>query len=128
MPNNGLTGLQSTQVRQQLSLEAVVVTPVPAAASSSTSSSCSTGATAAATEHLLSFGRQLQVLPQPQHGVYQVAGATAADCVLCAVDAKAGLLASLGLCAALVVVGVHRGHALGSGRPHSTAGQLHDAM
>lgn len=98
-----------------------MVTPAPAAASGSSTSTNSAGRSATAAAHLLSFDRQLHIVPQSQPGMYHVVGATTADCVLCAVDGKAGLLAGLGLSAALVVVGVHRGHALGSGGPQLTA-------
>jgi hypothetical protein len=91
------------QVRRQLDCEAVIVQPEAAA----------TAAAATAAEY--SFDEQLQLIPLREPNTYSVRGASAADCVLCAVDQKAGLLAALGLAPVLVVVGVHRGPALGSG-------------
>jgi hypothetical protein len=100
--------MQSTflrlQVRRHLDCEAVIVQPEAAAA---------TAAAATAAEY--TFDEQLQLIPLAEPNTYCVRGASAADCVLCAVDQKAGLLAALGLAPVLVVVGVHRGPALGSG-------------
>jgi broad specificity polyphosphatase/5'/3'-nucleotidase SurE len=84
-----------------LECEAVIVQPEAAQA-------------AAAADY--SFNQELQLIPQLEPNAYSIPGASAADCVLCAVDQKAGLLAALGLSPVLVVVGVHRGPALGSGR------------
>jgi hypothetical protein len=94
------------QVRRHLGCEAVIVQPSAEAAAA-------TAAAATAAEY--SFDEQLQLIPLPEPNTYCLRGASAADCVLCAVDQKAGLLAALGLAPVLVVVGVHRGPALGSG-------------
>uniref|UniRef100_A0A383WD67 Survival protein SurE-like phosphatase/nucleotidase domain-containing protein n=1 Tax=Tetradesmus obliquus TaxID=3088 RepID=A0A383WD67_TETOB len=93
-----------SQVRQQLECEAVIVQPSAAPGAAA--------AAAAAADY--SFDQELQITPQLEPHTYSVHGASAADCVLCAVDQKAGLLAALGLSPVLVVVGVHRGPALGS--------------
>ena len=59
----------------------------------------------------------MQLLPSPDHDfTYSLAGATAADCVLCAVDQTCGLLVSLGLSPVLVLVGIARGPELSSGK------------
>jgi hypothetical protein len=75
----------------------------------------------------------MQLLPSPDHDfTYSLAGATAADCVLCAVDQTCGLLVSLGLSPVLVLVGIARGPELSSGKKvpaasaavHSVSGPL----
>jgi hypothetical protein len=66
----------------------------------------------------LSFGAELNLTEQPAAagGVpHFTLDGTAADCVLCAVDQKAGLMAAMDLSPVLVVVGVDRGPALSSG-------------
>ena len=66
----------------------------------------------------LSFGQELFLQPRADLGplTYGLSGgATAADCVLCAVDAAAGLMRALGLSPVMVVVGVTRGPALSAG-------------
>lgn len=93
------------QVREQFECEAVVVQPAE-----------QTLPSPAAAAAALTFDQVLQLVPQQDYGTYIVPGATAADCVLCAVDQKAGLLQSLGLCPVLVVVGLHRGPAVASGQ------------
>jgi len=65
-------------------------------------------------QHQLSFDQELQLLPQDDETTFLVSGATAADCVLIAVDQKAGLLQSMGLSPVCVVI-LHRGPALSSG-------------
>lgn len=100
------------QIRRQLPCEAVVVTPAP-------------GASRCPDE--LGFDAPLALTPQRhlQH-TYCLAGASAADCVMCAADHKAGLLpAALGLAPILVLVGVHRGPALASGAAATLGSEQH---
>lgn len=91
---------------------------------------------AAAAAAALSFEQQLTLHPDPTHELtYALAGATAADCVLCAVDQACGLLQALSLSPVLVLVGVSRGPALSSGEctlscstsGFAISGELHGA-
>jgi hypothetical protein len=105
-----------TQIRQQLGIQAVVIAPAAAATTAATTATPATPATAAAAAATLSFKQELTLHPHPTHEPkYALAGATAAGCVLCAVDQACGLLQALSLSPVLVLVGVARGPALSSG-------------
>lgn len=92
------------QVRQQLGVQALIVAPAAHTARLVAAAS-------------LTFQQQLQLQPHPDHELtFQLAGATAGDCVLSAVDQTCGLMQALNLSPVLVLVGIARGPALSSGR------------
>ena len=112
------------QVRRALGVQALVVIPSPAphdsvASTSSSSSGCSSTAqyacsTPAAESFTVEQELQLEQCTEDDL-TFTLSGATAADCVLCAVDQSCGLMQSLGLSPVMVLVGVARNPALSSG-------------
>jgi hypothetical protein len=116
------------QVRHHLGVSALIVAPSAvndlsahqhrpnSNASASAAAAAAAAAPSATAMASLTFQQQLKLQPHPQHDMtFSLAAATAADCVLCAVDQTCGLMQALGLNPVMVLVGVSRNPALSSG-------------
>lgn len=97
------TSTSGVQVRGRLPCETVLLVPTPQAKASP-----------GRRPERLTFATPLKLQPSPSlgHSAWTLDG-TAADCILAAVDQRAGLLQHLGLTPVLSLVGLCRGAALG---------------